>query len=303
MMVFTATVQAARQRSTDAVEQLPPHACFLVSVLFHYLGPALAVLLFAHLPVLGVAWLRIAAAALVFAVWRRPWRFVAAWSWPQRRTLLLLGVVLGAMNAVFYLAIARVPLGTVGAIEYLGTIVLAAIGVRTGRNGVALGAAVVGVWCLTDAGLDGQWLGFTLAFANCALFVLYVMLGHQIARDGGSAGIDRLGVAMLVALVTVTPFAVGDVAPASSEPKLLAGLGVGLCSSVIPYVCDQLAMARLPRATFALLLALLPASASTVGLVVLRQVPTRLEVAGVLLVIAGVAIHQPADPLNGLSHE
>lgn len=297
MMVFTTTVQSARQRSTEAVEQLPPHTYFLISALFHYLGPAFAVLLFGHLPVLGVAWLRIAAAALVFAAWRRPWRFIGGWSWPQRRLLLLLGVVLGAMNSVFYLAIARVPLGTVGAIEYVGAIVLAAAGARTGRNGWALGAAVVGVWCLTDVGLDGQALGFALAFANCALFVLYVMLGHQIARDGGMAGIDRLGVAMLVALVTVTPFAIGGVAPAISEPKLmLAGLGVGLCSSVIPYVCDQLAMARIPRATFALLLALLPASASMAGFIVLRQVPTRLELAGVLLVIVGVAIHQPADP-------
>lgn len=297
MFVFTTTLQTARRQSTDAAERLPPHAYFLVSALFHYLGPAFAVLLFAHLPVLGVAWLRIAAAALVFAVWRRPWRFIGGWSWPQRCILLLLGVVLGAMNSVFYLAIARVPLGTVGAIEYLGTIVLAAIGARTGRNGLALGAAVVGVWCLTDVGLDGQALGFALAFANCALFVLYVMLGHQIAGDGGAAGIDRLGMAMLVALVTVTPFAIGGVAPAISEPKLLvAGLGVGFCSSVIPYVCDQLAMARIPRATFALLLALLPASASMVGFIVLRQVPTRLELAGVLLVIVAVAIHQPADP-------
>jgi inner membrane transporter RhtA len=76
---------------------------------------------------------------------------------------------------------------------------------------------------------------------------------------------------------------------------LLAGIGVGICSSVIPYVCDQLAMARLPRATFALLLALLPASATVIGILVLHQLPTLLESLGILLVAGGVALHRAAE--------
>lgn len=281
----------ARPRALAA--QVPPHAYFLVSAVFHYLGPAFAVLLFARVGVLGVAWLRIASAAAVFAAWRRPWRTLARTSWAQRRTLLALGVVLGTMNAFFYLAIARLPLGTVGAIEFLGPIALAAIGARTRRNGLALALAVAGVWLLTDVRLVGQPLGFAFAFANCALFMLYVVLGHRVAADGGAAGIDRLGAAMLVALVTITPIGFASAVPAFADLRLLlAGIGVGLCSSVIPYVCDQLAMARLPRATFALLLSLLPASAVAVGIVVLRQVPAPAEVAGVALVIAGVAMHR-----------
>jgi inner membrane transporter RhtA len=78
---------------------------------------------------------------------------------------------------------------------------------------------------------------------------------------------------------------------------LLAGIGVGVCSSVIPYVCDQLAMARLPRSTFALLLALLPASAAVIGIVVLRQIPTVVEGVGILLVAGGVALHKERDVL------
>jgi inner membrane transporter RhtA len=94
-----------------------------------------------------------------------------------------------------------------------------------------------------------------------------------------------------------TPFAVRQAASASTHPVwLLWAIGVGLCSSVIPYVTDQLAMARLPRATFALMLALLPATATTVGLVVLSQVPTGRDLAGVGLVIAGVALHQQVSP-------
>jgi inner membrane transporter RhtA len=271
---------------------IPPQTYFVVSAVFHYLGPAFAVLLFARVDVLGVAWLRIATAAVVFTLWRRPWRLLLAADWAQRRLLVALGLTLGLMNASFYLALARLPLGTVGAIEFLGQIVLAAIGVRTGRNFAALGLAVAGGALLTDVRLGGQPLGFAFAFANCALFMLYVILGHRIAHDGGRAGIDRLGAAMLIALVTITPLGLGAALPALTNPRLLlAGIGVGLCSSVIPYVTDQLAMARLPRATFALLLSLLPAIATLIGATVLRQIPSPVELMGIALIMSGVALH------------
>lgn len=286
-----ASTESRRRRGLGAA--VPPHAYFLVSAVFHYLGPAFAVLLFANVSVLGVAWLRIASAAAVFALWRRPWRLVGRWSRGQRRALLALGLVLAAMNACFYLAIARLPLGTVGAIEFLGPIALAALGARSRRNWLALALAVTGVGLLADVRLVGEPLGFALAVANGALFVLYVLLGHRIAADGGADGIDRLGAAMLVALVAITPVGVGGLGPVLARPELLlAGAGVGVCSSVVPYVLDQLAMARLPRATFALLLALLPATATGVGLLVLRQRPHPAELAGIALVVVGVAAHQ-----------
>ena len=217
-----------------------------------------------------------------------------------------LGAVLAAMNSLFYLAIDRLPLSTVGAIEFLGTVVLAAAGARTGRNAAALALAVAGVFVLTDVRIAGEPLGFAFAFANCIGFMLYVVLGHRIANSprratGSPAGaeissIDRLGVAMLIAAVAATPFAAGSAAGAFTHPVwLLWGVGVGVCSSVIPYVTDQLAMARLPRATFALMLALLPATATVVGLLVLSQVPTGRDIAGIGLVIAGVALHQDLD--------
>jgi inner membrane transporter RhtA len=263
---------------------------FVTSAVFHYLGPSFAVLLFASVGVLGVAWLRIAAAAAVFAVWRRPWRVLA--ESPGRWLLLALGAVLGLMNVVFYLAINRLPLSTVGAIEFLGPVLLAAVGVRTWRNLAALVLAVGGVALLTEVRLVGEPLGFVLAFVNCAGFILYVFLGHRIAADGGAEGIDRLGASMMIALVVVSPIGITEAARTFTQPLLLAaGVGVGICSSVIPYVCDQLAMARLSRSTFALLLALLPATATVVGVIVLRQVPTPAELAGILLVIVGVGLH------------
>lgn len=256
-------------------------------------------LLFARVDVLGVAWLRIGSAAAVFAAWRRPWRVLRGATVGQRRTYAGLGVVLAVMNSLFYLAVDRLPLSTVGAIEFLGTVALAAVGSRTARNLLALACCVGGVAVLTDLRLVAELWGFVFAFDNCAGFVLYVVLGHVIANNSGSAGgfswrgIDQLGLSMLVAAAVATPLGLLPALATFHHPLwLLWGIGVGVCSSVIPYVTDQLAMARLPRATFALMLALLPASATVIGLIVLGQAPTAPDLLGVALVALGVALHR-----------
>ena len=292
--------------------RVPPVSFFLVSAVFHYLGPSLAVLLFAKVSVLGVAWLRVVTAAVVFAAWRRPWRLIARLTGSQRFILAALGVVLALMNAVFYLAVDRLPLATVSSIEFLGTVILAAAGTRTKRNLAAFIITIGGVALLTEVHLTAQLTGYAFAFANCAGFMLYVILAHRIATTaatsraagpggaGGNqlAGVDQLGAAMLIAALVITPIGAGAAAAAFARPVLLAaGAGVGICSSVIPYVTDQLAMARLPRPTFALMLALLPAAATLIGLFVLRQVPSARDLAGIGLVIAGIATHHgPAPP-------
>jgi inner membrane transporter RhtA len=275
---------------TTTARRVPAPAFLVVSAVFHYLGPAFAVLLFARLDVLGVAWVRIASAAALFALWRRPWRALA----DHPGTVVALGVVLALMNSAFYLAIDRLALSTVGAVEFLGVIVLAAAGVRTPRNGLALLLAVAGVYALTDVRLAGEPLGFAFAFVNCALFMLYIALGHRIANaDDGAMAVDRLAAAMLVATVAAAPIGLRQAVPAFTDPAVLAaGIAVGVCSSVVPYVADQLAMARLRRTTFALMLSLLPATATVVGLVVLDQTPTARDLAGIGLVVVAVAIHE-----------
>ena len=272
---------------------MPPHLYFVVSAVFHYLGPAFAVLLFARVDVLGVAWLRIAAAAVIFALWRRPWRAYRASDREGRRLLLSWGAVLALMNCCFYVAIDRLPLGTVAAIEFLPVIALAALGARTPRNAAALALAVPGVYLLTDVQLAGEPLGVALAFANAILFALYIVLAHRVARHEQLGGIDGLAASMLIAAVVVTPIAGWAALPAALDPVVLAaGIGVGVSSSVIPYVSDQLAMAKLARATYALMVSILPATATIIGIVVLAQVPSWVEVAGVALVVAGVGLHR-----------
>jgi inner membrane transporter RhtA len=270
---------------------VPPHLYFVGSAIFHYLGPSFAVLLFARVDVLGVAWLRIASAAVVLALWRRPWRHL--------RELPLaavagLGAVFALMNACFYEAIDRLPLATVAAIEFLGPIVLALAGARRGRNVAAVIVASVGVYVLTRVRLGGDPVGVAFAFANAALFAAYVVCAHRVARRTPTGSIDGLALAMLIAFVLVSPVGLHGAAHAFGDPVALgAGVGVGISSSVVPYVLDQLALARLPRATYALFVALLPATATVIGVVVLRQLPSVADVGGIALVMGGVALHRP----------
>ena len=272
-----------------------PEAYFVGSAIFHYLGPAFAVLLFARVDPLGVAWLRIVSAAVVFALWRRPWRRLADVDGEGRRVMLGLGAVFAVMNVCFYIAIDRLPLGTVAAIEFLPVILLAAVGARTPRNAAALGLAVVGVYLLTDVELEGDPVGVAFAFANAGLFASYIVLAHRLSRIPGLSRMDGLAAAMLVAAACATPMAGWSAAPALFDPiALAAGVGVGIASSVVPYVLDQLAMARLPRETYSLLVSLLPATATIIGVIVLSQLPTGIEILGVSLVVAAVAVHQEA---------
>ncbi len=210
--------------------------------------------------------------------------------------LVSFGLVLGGMNTTFYLAIDRLPLGTAVALEFLGPIAVTVAGSRTRRDLGALALAVAGVVLLSDVHLAGNALGVALALAAGVLWAGYIVLGHRVAAD---PALDRgrgLAVAMAVAAVALAPFSASSAAHALLSPGLLAAcVGVGLASSVIPYALDQVAMARLSRARFALLLALLPATATLVGIVVLGQVPGPLEVVGIGCVVAATALRTHDD--------
>src|SRR5262249_52444857 len=158
--------------------------------------------------------------------------------------------------------------------------------------GFALALAVAGVFLLAHVELDGDPVGVGFALANAALFATYIVLAHRLARSPGVGRLDGLAAAMLLAAVLVTARAGRSAAPAIVDPvAVAAGIGVGVSSSVIPYVFDQLAMARLSRASYSLMVALLPATATVIGVLVLRQVPTPVEVAAVALVVTAVALH------------
>src|SRR5205085_4915369 len=161
------------------VKAAPPHAYFVGSAIFHYLGPSFAVLLFTRVDVLGVAWLRIASAAFVLALWRRPWRKFLARDRHGQLLIVALGAVFAVMNACFYVSIDRLPLATVAAIEFIGPIALALLGARTLRTTSAVVVAAGGVYLLTHVRFGGEPLGLAFAFANAALFTAYIVLAHR----------------------------------------------------------------------------------------------------------------------------
>lgn len=277
-----------------AAETVPPQAWFGVSAIFHYLGPSFAVLLFPTIGVLGVAWFRIASAALIFAPFTKPWKVFAEADREGKLLLIGLGVCLAVMNTSFYLALDSLPMSLVAAMEFIGTIGVALYGLRTRRNFLALGLAVAGVFILIDVKWASDPYGLFWAVLNGALFVGYIILGHKAAQGGASGGVERLGAAMFIAFIVLMPIGFMQAVEAFGALNLvLAGIGVGVCSSVIPYVCDQLAMSRLPRSSFALLLALLPATATIIAAIVLAQIPTTQDILGIALVMVGIAVHKP----------
>ena len=279
---------------TKISQLLPAHVWFIVSAIFHYLGPSFAVLLFPAVGVLGVAWFRIASAALVLGAVANPAKTFQRSDKNIRWLLVGLGLCLAVMNTSFYLALERLPMSLVAAMEFVGTIGVALIGVRSSRNVFALVLAVVGVFVLIDVKWTANPWGLFWSALNALLFVGYIVLGHKAAAEGAAGGVARLSAAMSVAFIVLMPIGFGDALMAFQSPLLvLAGVGVGICSSVIPYICDQIAMSRLPRGSFALLLALLPATATVIAAVVLRQIPTMMVLAGIGLVMAGIAVHKP----------
>lgn len=276
---------------TTSRPALPAPALFVLGGTSLYAGAALGVLLFDDLAPAGVAWLRTVGAAVVLLAWRRPGRG----AWRGQRLLLagVFGVVTAGMNVVFYEAIARIPLGTAVAIEFLGPVAVAAAGSRRPRDGLALLLAVAGVVLMADVQLSASPAGLAFVLCAAALWAGYIVLGKRVSDGGarrGGSGLDDLAVGMAVAAVLLSPLAL-TTGPAWGSPTLLSlGLGVGVLSSVVPYALDQVVLARVGRARFALLLALLPATAAVVGLLVLRQVPAPLEALGIVAVVAAVAV-------------
>lgn len=277
---------------------MPAPLLFILSGLTLYVGAALAVGLFDELPAATVAWLRIAVAAVVLVLWRRPWRSRASWA---RRSLVVavaFGLVLGVMNASFYVAIDHLPLGTAVALEFTGPVAVAAVTGKGWRDRAAIAVAAVGVVLLAGVTLEATpdaGIGLVAVGVAAACWAGYILLGRRVAT-AASGGLTGLSVAMAAGALLLAPFLAGASGPVFTDPRLaVLVLGVAVFSSVIPYAIDQVVLRRLRPATFAVLLALLPATAAVVGAVTLQQVPHGWEVVGLLLVSGAIALTARAD--------
>jgi inner membrane transporter RhtA len=268
---------------------------FVVGAISQYIGAAIGVFLFQTTEPSTVAWLRAAAAGVALLLWRRPWRrgltrhdaFVA----------VQFGLVTIAMNITFYEAIARIPLGTAVAIEFLGPIAVAALSSRRATDVVAAALVCAGVVLLAGFEFDVDWAGFGFALAAAAAWAGYILLGKRVADKGD--GLDSLAVGMAIGAAVLAPFILISQAFVDSSVFLdartwLLGVAIGLLSTTVPYVLDQLVLTVVGRAKFALLLALLPATAAIIGATVLGQTPSLTELLGIGLVM--IALLMGARP-------
>ena len=267
------------------LESVAPEPLFMVGAVSQYLGAAVAVHLFDEMAPAGVSLVRVLGAAVMIIVLRRSWQ--RRWQANDLAWAAAFGTALAAMNLSIYLAIDELPLGNAVAIEFTGPILVAAVGTRTLRSGAALLLAAGGVVVLAGVEADGTMRGVGFALLAGMFWAGYIVLGHRVAR--GPAAVDGLGLGMLAGAAAISGFGATEVGSALDSPVvLLLALATGLLSNVIPYWIDQLVMRRITQHRFALLQAMLPATAVLVGLAVLLQVPSTRELFGIALVIAAI---------------
>lgn len=268
------------------LERVPPPVLFVLSAVSMYTGASLAVEVFDRVPPESVAWIRLVASALVLVAVSRPWR--RRWTVPELRTAAGFGVALAAMNVAFYLATARVHLGSTVAIEFLGPISVAAWSARSRRAVLAVALAGTGVLFL-GLGLRTDRWGVLWALVAGACWAAYVVAGQRVSAE--HRGVDGLAVAMVLGAAVATPVGVWGSGEAWRSPELLGVIAlVGLLSSLVPYGLDQHVLRRVGRGEFATLLAISPVTATVMGRVVLAQRPRWFEVAGIGLVVVGLVV-------------
>ena len=269
----------------------------MVGAISQYVGAAIGVFLFETTEPTTVAWLRAAAAAATLVVWRRPWR--RRWNRRQAGVALMFGLVTIGMNIAIYEAISRIPLGTAVAIEFLGPTAVAALGSRRRRDFASVALASAGVLLLAGVEFDVNLTGVLFALVSAAMWAGYILLGKRVADTGD--GLDSLAVGMTLAAVVLAPAVLIPQAyidaSVFAEPRTwLLGLSIGLLSTAIPYALDQLVFVQLGSAKFALLLALLPVTATLIGVVVLGQIPTIPEITGIGLVVIALLMSTREAP-------
>lgn len=256
-----------------------------------YVGAAIAVGLFDRMAPAIVALLRLVGAAVILIAWRRPGR--EAWRGRRLGLATAFGLATAGMNIAFYEAIARLPLGTAVAVEFCGPVLVAAVSSRRPRDAAAAALAAAGVLLIADVRWSGSPAGVLWALVAAGLWAAYIVLGKRVASGGN--GLDEMAVGFAAATVALSPVLLlvggpGTLSALADPSVLLLAVGVGALSSVVPYVLDQIVLRRVGQGRFAVLLALLPVTATLVGFVALGQVPGVLEAGGIAAVIAAVAL-------------
>jgi inner membrane transporter RhtA len=267
------------------IGSIPPTALVMLGIVSVQLGSALAKHLFGEVGSFGTVALRLFfAAAVLMLVWRPSLRM-------SRRTwavVLGYGVTLGSMNLCFYLALARILLGIAVTIEFLGPLAVALAGSRRWLDVFWVVLAAGGVVLLMEGRGELNRAGFLFAIAAGTFWGIYILVGAALGRHTTEG--NGLALGMAVAALVAVPFGVADSGTALIQPwVLVAGFGVALLSSVLPYTLDLEALRKVPPRVFGILMSLEPAMAALIGLVVLQESLHWSQWIAVLCVVAASA--------------
>ncbi len=255
----------------------------LASMVLVQLGLAASVGLLDRIGPEGAAWLRLSWAAVILLVLVRPRN--RSFSRQSLLTTVALGVVTAGITILFMAAVARLPLGTASALEFLGPLGVAVARGGGGRRLLWPALAAVGVVLLTEpwhGATDPVGVAFALAAAVC--WAGYILLTQRVGDE--VTGVRGLAVSMPVAGILATVVAGPSVFGHLDAGLLLAGLGLAILLPVVPVTLELLALRRLSTAAFGVLMSLEPAIALLVGLLVLHQVPGAAPLVGIAFVVA-----------------
>ncbi len=267
--------------------RVPAVTLVLGAVVSVQTGAAVATTLFDELGPTGTVMVRLGFAAIILtAIWRPS---IAGMGGAQRRDVILFGLALAGMNACFYLALDRIPLGIGVTLEFAGPLGVAFASSRDRLDLLWAGLAGAGIVLLSPLpGGDLDSLGCALALLAGGFWAAYIVLAERIGRS--FPGGQGLALAMVVAGALLLPIGIADAGAELLSPGLLAvGLVVAILSSAIPYSLELEALRRLPRGTFGVLMSLEPAVAATIGFVGLNQGLAASEVLAIALVVTASA--------------
>jgi inner membrane transporter RhtA len=263
----------------------------MVSLITLCAGTSLAKGLFPFVGAEGTTTYRLVFSTLLLMAFRRPWR--RAWTWADVPILVLFGATLGLMNLLFYSAIKTVPFGLAIAVEFTGPLAVALWSSKKPLDFVWIVLAVAGMGLilplgntmgagLQTAAIDPVGIAYALGAGAC--WAVYIVVGQSVA--------DRIGafatpMGMLVAALLVTPVGISVAGSSLLNPEwMLAGLGIALLSSAIPYSLEMYSLKHLPKQTFSIMLSLEPAVGALAGWLVLSEQLNTQQLGAIGLIMA-----------------
>jgi inner membrane transporter RhtA len=268
-----------------------PVAALMGSLITLCAGTSLAKGLFPYVGAEGTTTYRLVFSTLLLMAFWRPWR--RAWTWADAPLLVLFGATLGIMNLLFYNALKTVPFGLAIAVEFTGPLAVALWSSKKPLDFVWIVLAVAGMGLILPLGntvganlqadaIDPLGIAYALGAGAC--WAVYIVIGQRVA--------DRIGafatpMGMLVAALVVTPVGISVAGTSLLNPEwMLAGLGIALLSSAIPYSLEMYSLKHLPKQTFSILLSLEPAVGALAGWLVLSEQLSTQQLCAIGLIMA-----------------